>query len=134
MFPYKDDGSFLFWGFFLTIEGSEEKEGTKGGYNSLARALLDRLTKATDMLFFIPFSSFEKNSLNMYKVAYMPQEKEIARRLNLLDRKRQSTRSQARRMTSAPSPGSAVDCPCAPRLRSSSLGHRVVGSRVSNSP
>ena len=35
----------------------------------------------TTMLFFIPFSSFEKNSLNMYNVAYIPQGKEIARRL-----------------------------------------------------
>ena len=47
----------------------------------------------TTMLFFIPFSSFEKNSLNMYNVAYILQGKEIARRLNLLALKRQSTRS-----------------------------------------
>ena len=47
----------------------------------------------TPMLFFIPFSSFEKNSLNVGKVAYIPQGKEVARRLNLLDLKRQSTGS-----------------------------------------
>ena len=47
----------------------------------------------TPMLFFIPFSSFEKNSLNAGKVAYIPQGKEVARRLNLLDLKRQSTGS-----------------------------------------
>lgn len=58
----------------LTIKSSEEKEGTEEDCNSLARTQLDRLTK-TIAMFLSPFASSKNKSLNMYKVACIPQGK-----------------------------------------------------------
>lgn len=125
----KDD-SFFF--FFLTAVDSEEKEGTKGDYHSLARTQLYKLRQLPCCCF--PHLFFWKEFFQYVKTRWLtPPKEKVAWRLNLLDFKRQSTRPEALSLISTPRSSPLCLSPLpARRVISSFLDHKGGWTRLSN--